>query len=46
MLQSEVVLEVYFPTDFAAVKGVLFHGFRKSTETKKFSNFRREFETG
>lgn len=28
MLQSEVLLEVYFSTDFAAVIDVLFHEFR------------------
>lgn len=46
MLQREVLLEVYFSIDFAAVIDVLFHVFRKSTETKKFSNFITEFETG
>lgn len=46
MLQSEVLLEVYFSTDSVVVIDVLFHGFRKSTETKKSSNFRTEFETG
>lgn len=46
MLQNEVLSEVYFSTDFAAVIDVLFHAFRKSTATKKFSNFRTEFETG
>lgn len=45
MLQSAILLVFYFSTDSAAVIDFLFHGFRKSTETKKLNNFRTEFET-
>lgn len=44
MLQSEVLLEVYLSTDFSAVIDILFHEFKKSTETKKFSNFEQNLK--
>lgn len=45
MLQSAILLAFYFSADSVAVTDFLFHGFRKSTETRKYSNFRTAFET-